>query len=78
MTCCCILPGSKQVQINDALLSYNYAHYLFYRSGAATARQILNEKDGRPHVAVSLILDPDQLADVAATMPQVKTQKFEP
>lgn len=78
MICSCILPSSKQVQINDALLSYNHAHCLITALELPLTGQILDEKDGRPHVAVSLILEPDQLADVAATMPQVKTQKSEP
>ncbi|MFB9241342.1 AraC family transcriptional regulator [Massilia antarctica] len=69
---CFILQGSKQVQINDALLSYNPAHYLISALELPLTGQILDEKDGRPYVAVSLILDPGQLADVAATMPQVR------
>ena len=66
MICSCILQGSKQMKINDALLSYNHAHYLFSALELSLTGQILDEKDGRPHVTVSLILDPDQLADVAA------------
>lgn len=47
MICRCFLQGSKQVQINDALLSYNHAHYLITALELPLTGQILYEKEGR-------------------------------
>gem|GEM_PF-220545 len=69
---CFILQGSKHVQINDALLSYDPAHYLISALELPLTGQILDDQDGRPYVAVSLILDPALLADVASTMAPVR------
>ncbi|WP_293393840.1 AraC family transcriptional regulator [Nevskia sp.] len=69
---CFILQGSKQVAINDDLLSYDPAHYLISALDLPLIGQILDADDGQPYVAVSLVLDPALLADVASTMPQVR------
>lgn len=74
---CFILQGSKHVQINDALLSYDPAHYLISALELPLTGQILDEKEGRPYVAVSLLLDPALLADVASTMPQLRDAETE-
>ncbi|MER8373496.1 AraC family transcriptional regulator [Mesorhizobium sp. M1406] len=69
---CFILQGSKHVAINDDLLSYDPAHYLISALDLPLIGQILDADDGQPYVAVSLVLDPAILADVASTMPQVR------
>jgi AraC-like DNA-binding protein len=69
---CFILQGSKHVAINDDLLSYDPAHYLISAIDLPLIGQILNADDGRPYVAVSLVLDPALLADIASTMPQLR------
>jgi AraC-like DNA-binding protein len=69
---CFILQGSKHVAINDDLLSYDPANYLISALDLPLIGQILDADDGRPYVAVSLVLDPALLADVASTMPQVR------
>ncbi|PZN96416.1 MAG: AraC family transcriptional regulator [Hyphomicrobiales bacterium] len=68
---CFILQGSKHVAINDNLLSYDASHYLISALDLPLTGQILDD-DGRPYVAVSLVLDPALLADVASTMPQMR------
>jgi AraC-like DNA-binding protein len=69
---CFILQGSKQVAINDELLSYDPAHYLISALDLPLSGQIMAADGGKPYVAVSLVLDPALLADVAFTMPQVR------
>lgn len=69
---CFILQGSKHVAINAALLSYDPAHYLISAVDLPLIGQILDAEDGQPYVAVSLVLDPALLADIALTMPQVR------
>ncbi|MFD2054296.1 AraC family transcriptional regulator N-terminal domain-containing protein [Mesorhizobium calcicola] len=69
---CFILQGSKDVAINDDLLSYDLAHYLISAVDLPLIGQIRDADDGQPYVAVSLVLDPAILADVASTMPQVR------
>jgi AraC-like DNA-binding protein len=69
---CFILQGSKHVAINDDLLSYDPAHYLISALDLPLIGQILDADDGRPYVAVSLVLDTALLADVASTMPPVR------
>lgn len=69
---CFILQGSKDVAISNELLSYDPAHYLISAIDLPLSGQILNADDGRPYVAVSLVIDPAILADVASTMPQIR------
>lgn len=69
---CFILQGSKHVAINDDLLRYDPAHYLISAVDLPLTGQILDADDGQPYVAVSLVLDPALLAEVASTMPQVR------
>lgn len=65
---CFILQGSKDVAIHNDLLRYNSAQYLISALDLPLSGQIHDDADG-PYVAVSLVLDPALLADVAATMP---------
>lgn len=69
---CFILQGSKSVAINDELLSYNCEQYLISALDLPLIGQILDAEDGQPYVAVSLVLDPAMLAELAATMPAVR------
>lgn len=69
---CFVLQGSKRVQINEALLNYDPSHYLISALELPLSGQILDEKDGRPYIAVSLILEPALLAEISSTMPQVR------
>jgi AraC-like DNA-binding protein len=69
---CFILQGSKDVAINDDLLSYDPAHYLISSIDLPLIGQTRDADDGQPYVAVSLVLDPALLADIASTMPQVR------
>jgi AraC-like DNA-binding protein len=69
---CFILQGSKDVAINDDLLSYDPAHYLISAIDLPLSGQILDAEDGQPYVAVSLVLDPALLADISSTMPPVR------
>lgn len=69
---CFILQGSKHVAINDQLLSYDSSQYLISALDLPGTGQILDEDDGRPYIAVSLVLDPALLADVASTLPPTR------
>ncbi len=69
---CFILQGSKDVALNDDLLRYDPAHYLISALDLPLSGQIRDTDDGRSYVAVSLVLDPALLADVATTMPQTR------
>ncbi|OYT80885.1 AraC family transcriptional regulator [Pseudomonas sp. PGPPP2] len=69
---CFILQGSKSVSINDDLLSYDSEQYLISALDLPLFGQILDAEDGQPYVAVSLVLDPAILAELAANMPPVR------
>lgn len=69
---CFILQGAKDVAIQDNLLRYDCAQYLVSALDLPLSGQIHNAEDGRPYVAVSLVLDPALLAEVASTMPPVR------
>ncbi|MBC3953705.1 AraC family transcriptional regulator [Pseudomonas triticifolii] len=69
---CFILQGSKRVALNEHLLSYDSEHYLISALDLPLIGQILDDEDGQPYVAVSLVLDPAILAELAANMPQVR------
>ncbi|KAB0492354.1 AraC family transcriptional regulator [Pseudomonas psychrophila] len=69
---CFILQGSKRVAINDHLLSYDSEQYLISALDLPLIGQILDTEDGQPYVAVSLVLDPAILAELAATMPLIR------
>lgn len=69
---CFILQGSKRVAINDTLLSYNSEQYLISALELPLTGQILDAGEGQPYVAVSLVLDPAILAELAANMPSVR------
>lgn len=69
---CFILQGSKRVALNDHVLSYDSQHYLISALDLPLTGQILDDEDGRPYVAISLVLDPAQLAELAATMATVR------
>lgn len=69
---CFILQGSKRVAINDTLLSYNTEQYLISALDLPLIGQILDAEGGQPYVAVSLVLDPALLAELATSMPAVR------
>ncbi|MDF5890247.1 AraC family transcriptional regulator [Pseudomonas syringae pv. syringae] len=69
---CFILQGSKRVAINDDLLNYDSQEYLISALDLPLIGQILDAEGGQPYVAVSLVLDPAMLAELAATMPPVR------
>lgn len=66
---CFILQGSKDVAIHDDLLRYDASQYLVSALDLPLSGQIHNADDGSPYVAISLVLDPALLAEVASTMP---------
>ena len=68
---CFILQGSKRVAINDHLLSYDSEQYLISALDLPLSGQILDTDEGQPYVAVSLVLDPAILAQLAVTIPAV-------
>lgn len=69
---CFILQGSKRVAINDNLLSYDSEQYLISALDLPLIGQILDAEGGQPYVALSLVLDPAILAELAAAMPPVR------
>lgn len=69
---CFILQGSKRVALNDNLLSYDSEQYLISALDLPLIGQILDAEGGQPYVAVSLVLDPAMLAELAASMPAVR------
>lgn len=69
---CFILQGSKHVSINDVRLKYDPAHYLVSALDLPLIGQIMDAENGQPYVAVSMILNPGLLAEVASTMPPEK------
>ncbi|MCP2158491.1 UNVERIFIED_ORG: AraC-like DNA-binding protein [Rhizobium sp. SLBN-170] len=69
---CFILQGSKRVAINDTVLSYDRAQYFISALDLPLIGEILDVGEGCPYVAVSLVLDPALLAEIAATMPTVR------
>src|SRR5471030_2229563 len=69
---CFILQGSKSVSINDNLLSYGSEQYLSSALDLPLIGQIFDAEDGQPYVAVSLVLDPAILAELAANMPPIR------
>lgn len=69
---CFILQGSKEVAIHDNLLRYDAAQYLVSALDLPLSGRIHDSEDGHPYVAVSLMLDPALLAEVASTMPPVR------
>lgn len=69
---CFILQGSKRVAINDNLLSYDCEHYLISALDLPLTGQIIDAEGGQPYVAVSLVLDPAILAQLAANMAPVR------
>ncbi|RMQ50288.1 AraC family transcriptional regulator [Pseudomonas cichorii] len=69
---CFILQGSKQVAINDNLLGYDSEQYLISALDLPLIGQIIDAEGGQPYVAVSLVLDPAILAELASTMPPVR------
>lgn len=66
---CFILQGSKRVSIGDTLLNYDSEQYFISALELPLMGQILDAGKGRPYVAVSLVLEPALLAELAATMP---------
>jgi len=69
---CFILQGSKRVAINDNLLCYDSEHYLISALDLPLVGQILDTEGGQPYVAVSLVLEPAILAELAANLPPVR------
>lgn len=69
---CFILQGSKRVAINDQLLCYDSAHYLISALDLPLIGEILDGGPGQPYVAVSLVMEPGLLAELAATMPPMR------
>jgi AraC-type transcriptional regulator N-terminus len=74
---CFILQGSKRVAINDNLLSYDSAQYLISALDLPLIGQILDAGAGQPYVAVSLVLEPALLAELAAIMPPLRENDHE-
>lgn len=72
---CFILQGSKHVAINDNRLSYDSEQYLISALDLPLIGQIVDAEDGQPYVAVSLVLDPAILAELASTMPFVRERE---
>lgn len=72
---CFILQGSKRVAIHDNLLSYDSEHYLISALDLPLIGQIFDDGWGQPYVAVSLVLDPAILAELAVTMPPVRERE---
>ena len=72
---CFILQGSKHVAIHDKLLSYDSEHYLISALELPLTGQIFDDHAGRPYVAVSLVLEPAILAELAAVMPPVRERE---
>jgi len=72
---CFILQGSKHVAIHDKLLSYDSEHYLISALELPLTGQIFDDPAGRPYVAVSLVLEPAILAELAAVMPPVRERE---
>lgn len=73
---CFILQGSKSVAINETLLSYDSEHYLISALDLPLTGQIFNGEEGQPYVAISLVLDPAILADLAAAMAPVREREI--
>ncbi len=69
---CFVLQGSKRVAINETLLSYDSAQYFISALDLPLTGEILDDGEDRPYVAVSLVLDPALLAELAATMSLVR------
>jgi len=72
---CFILQGSKRVAINDNLLSYASERYLISALDLPLIGQIFDDESGGPYVAVSLVLDPAILAELAAAVPPVRERE---
>lgn len=69
---CFILQGSKRVQIGDQLLAYDSSQYLISALDLPLIGQVVDAGAGRPYVAVSLVLEPALLAELAAAMPPTR------
>lgn len=69
---CFILQGSKRVAVGDTVLDYDSAQYFISALDLPLIGQILDAGKSRPYVAVSLVLEPALLAELAATMPSVR------
>ena len=69
---CFILQGSKRVALGDTLLSYDSAQYFISALDLPLIGQILDAGQGRPYVAVSLVLEPALLAELATTVPSTR------
>ncbi|EQB14937.1 AraC family transcriptional regulator [Sphingobium lactosutens] len=65
---CFILQGAKRVAINDEVFSYDSSHYLVSALDLPLMGEVLDADRSRPYVAVSLVLDPALLAELAAMM----------
>jgi AraC-like DNA-binding protein len=72
---CFILQGSKRVAINDNLLSYDSEQYLISALDLPLIGQIFDDEGGQPYVAISLVLDPAILAELAAAIPFVRERE---
>jgi len=69
---CFVLQGAKRVSIDNVTLRYDSEQYLISALDLPLSGQILDDEEGRPYVAVSLVLDPSTLAQLAASMPPVR------
>lgn len=72
---CFILQGSKRVALNDNLLSYDSEQYLISALDLPLIGQIFDDEAGQPYVAVSLVLDPAILVELATAMPTVRERE---
>lgn len=72
---CFILQGSKRVALNQQHLSYDRERYLISALDLPLSGQIFDDEAGQPYVAVSLVLEPALLAELASTMPAVRERE---
>lgn len=72
---CFILQGSKCVTLNDNSVSYDSEHYLISALDLPLIGQIFDDEEGQPYVAISLVLEPATLAELASGMPPVRERE---
>lgn len=65
---CFILQGSKRIAINEKFLSYDSEQYLISALDLPLIGQIFDDEGGQPYAAISLVIDPAILAELAASI----------
>jgi len=66
---CFTLQGSKRVAFGDKVLRYDGGHYLVSALDLPAMGQIYGDDEGRPYVALTLVLDPGVLTELLVSMP---------